>query len=62
MLGAFFGKLSFWSFLDFFTRQIKKSHKIPIDGAQNCHHYLFLTFGHNQWRQSGFKGGGACTK
>ena len=41
MLGPFFGKkLSFWRFLDFFTKQIKKSHKISNDGAQN-HHQIY---------------------
>ena len=42
MLGPFFGKkLSFWPFLDFFTKQIKKSHKISNDGAQNRHQIYY---------------------
>ena len=42
MLGDFFGKkLSFWPFLDFFTKQIKKSHKISNDGAQNRHQIYY---------------------
>ena len=33
----FLRKNSFLPFLNFFTKQIKKSHKISNDGAQNCH-------------------------
>ena len=36
MLGDFFGKkLSFWPFLHFFTKQIKKSHKISNEMENN---------------------------
>ena len=42
MLRPFFGKkISFWPFLDFFTKEIKKFHKITNDGAQNCHQIYY---------------------
>ena len=37
----FLRKNSFFQFLNFFTKEIKKFHKIPNDGAQNFHQIYY---------------------